>query len=255
MNTGQNVRVTVRYVGAGFAGWQVQPGERTVQGEIERALSQIAGREVRVHGAGRTDAGVHALAQVCSFRWEAEADLDKLCRSLTRMLGPEIQCIEARAVPDEFHARKSATAKRYWYTLSLSKHPDPFTAPFAWTPPRGVDIDRLRSLCPRFEGEHDFAGYQCGGAGEKESTVRTIYSMRVAPGGVMAPCDARDLWHIEFNGSGFLYKMVRNITGAVIDAARGNIPESRLDDLLASGGPYRGHTAPAHGLTLVEVEY
>lgn len=255
MTAEQNVRGTFRYVGAGFSGWQVQPGERTVQGEIEQALSRIAGRDIRVHGAGRTDSGVHALAQVCSFRWAAGADLDKLSRSLTKMLGPEIQCVEASVAPERFHARKSATAKRYWYTLSLAKYADPFTAPFAWTPPQGVELERLRSLCKRFEGEHDFAGFQSGGAGEKESTVRTIYSVLVAPGGVMTPCDAKDLWHIEFHGTGFLYKMVRNITGTMIDVARGNLPESRIDELLASGAPYHGHTAPAHGLTLVEVSY
>ncbi|MDZ4859113.1 MAG: tRNA pseudouridine(38-40) synthase TruA [Candidatus Hydrogenedentes bacterium] len=248
------VRATVRYVGAAFAGWQVQPAQRTVQGVIESALARIAGKPIRVHGAGRTDAGVHALAQVMSFHWDARTDLDKLGRSLSKMLAPDVLVSELAIAPRDFHARKSATGKVYAYTFSTARDPDPFTAPFAWTAPNGVDLERLRSLCAQFEGKLDFAAFQCAGV-EKESTVRTLFSVQVAPGGVIAPSDAAGLYHITFHGDGFLYKMVRNITGTLIDVARGHLPESRINEMLASPGPYRGFTAPALGLALVRVEY
>lgn len=249
-----NIRATVRYVGTPFAGWQVQPGQRTVQGEIEKALSQIAGVPVRIHGAGRTDAGVHALAQVCSFVWERRADLETLRRSLTKMLAPDIHVAALEAAAPDFHARKSAIGKKYWYTVSAAREVDPFTASFTWVLPHGVDLETLRVLCNRFVGTHDFRGFQSSGV-EKENTVRTLHTVELAPGGVVSPCDARDLYCIRFHGDGFLYKMVRNIVGTLVEVARGQIPESRIGELFASPGPYRGYTAPAHGLTLTEVLY
>lgn len=248
------IRATIRYLGSPFAGWQVQPGQRTVQGEVERAVLQIAGKRVRIHGAGRTDAGVHALAQVCSFAWDTNGDLPTLRRSLTKMLAPDIQVTALETAPREFHARKSAIGKKYWYTVSAARETDPLSAPFAWVLPHSVDLEYLRALCARFVGTRDFAGFQGSGA-EKESTVRTLHSVELVPGGIVSPVDARDLYTIRFHGNGFLYKMVRNITGTLIDIARGNVSESRIDELFASHGPYHGYTAPAHGLTLIEVLY
>ena len=244
----------MRYIGTPFAGWQVQPGQRTVQGEIEKALSRIAGGPVRIHGAGRTDAGVHALAQVCSFPWNSGKDLNALRRSLTKMLAPDIQITAIEKAPPEFHARKSAIGKQYWYTLSAAREADPLSAAFAWTLPHGLDLDRMGPLCGRFVGTHDFAGFQSSGA-EKVNTVRTLHSVELVPGGVVALVDARDLYSVRFHGDGFLYKMIRNLTGTLFDIARGNVPESRIDELFAAPGPYHGYTAPAHGLTLVEVLY
>ena len=252
--TKNTVRATVRYVGTPFAGWQVQPDRRTVQGEIERALSQIASAPVHIHGAGRTDAGVHAFAQVCSFEWDADADLSTLRRSLTKMLAPDIEVTALGAAPAGFHARKSAIGKRYWYCVSSAREADPFTAAFAWTLPHGADLDRVAALCARFVGTRDFAGFQASGS-EKVTTVRTLYSVELVEGGIVSPHDAHRLYTIRFHGDGFLYKMVRNIVGTIVDVARGAIPESRIDERLASAGPYRGYTAPAHGLTLVEVRY
>jgi tRNA pseudouridine38-40 synthase len=115
-------------------------------------------------------------------------------------------------------------------------------------------MGRVADLGKWFEGEHDFAGLQCTGSAVA-STRRTLYAVTVHQGGIVGPYDAADLWRIEFHGNGFLYKMVRNMTGALIDIARGAVPEQRLEELLASPGPFHGHTAPAHGLTLVEVAY
>jgi len=250
----ETIKATVRYVGTPFAGWQVQPAQRTVQGEIEAALAQIANTPVRIHGAGRTDAGVHALAQVISFAWPAGRDLESLRRSLSKMLAPDILVTDITVAPEGFHARKSATGKHYAYSFSTARETDPFLAPFVWTLPPGVNLDQLHALCSRFEGTHDFAGFQCAGA-EKESTVRTLHKVDIEPGGIFTSMDASGIYRINFHGDGFLYKMVRNITGTLVDVARGQLPESRLQELLNGPGPYKGYTAPAHGLALAKVKY
>lgn len=246
------LRATIRYVGTPFAGWQVQPDRPTVQGEIQRVLSQIANKPIRIYGAGRTDAGVHALGQVCSFSWDRDQNLEKLRRSLTRMLAPYIQVTALRSAPDGFHAGDSAIGKRYWYCVSIADEPDPFNAAYCWQLPRGVNLERLRQLTKLFTGTRDFAGFQSSGS-ERESTVRRLNSIELHEGGIVAPFDAKNLYTIRFHGDGFLYKMVRNITGTLVDVARGAVPESRIAELFESGGPYHGYTAPAHGLTLVEV--
>jgi len=249
-----NVRAVVRYEGTGFAGWQIQPDQRTVQGEIERVLSLIAGSPIRVFGAGRTDAGVHALGQVCSFWWPSAPPLARLRKSLSKMLGPEIRIDCVEEAPPDFHARFSAVSKRYAYSLCLASEPDPFSARYAWCIPWRLDLDLLASLGRHLVGQHDFAGFQCAGA-SVESTVRTIHSIQLLPGAVTGPCDGRNMWRIEFHADGFLYKMVRNITGTFVDIARGKTPEGRLEELLCSADAFRGHTAPAHGLALLEVFY
>ncbi|HOZ46045.1 MAG TPA: tRNA pseudouridine(38-40) synthase TruA [Candidatus Hydrogenedentes bacterium] len=248
------IKGRLRYDGTGFAGWQVQPDRRTVQGELERVLSQIASEPVRVYGASRTDAGVHAFGQVISFAWPGRQTPDELRQSLCMMLRPEIRIETLEPAPAEFHARFSARAKRYAYTIATTRFADPFSARYAWRVPWRLDLDRLAALAARIEGEHDFAGF--GSTSDNATgTVRTLYAIRVCPGGIIGPVDALDLVHLEFHGNAFLYKMVRNITGTLVDIVRGTVPESRLDELLASPGPYHGHTAPARGLVLVEVTY
>lgn len=249
-----NIKATVRYDGSGFAGWQVQPRLRTVQGELERVLSTIASQPVRVRAAGRTDAGVHALGQVCNFQWPHEPDTDRLRRSISGMLSPDLRAESVEVVPDEFDARFSATGKRYAYAFSLAKFPDPFTARYAWLVPWRVDLQRLAELARQITGRRDFAGFQCAGA-SSPTTVRTLHSVDLLEGGFAGPVDAAGLWRLEFRGDAFLYKMVRNLAGTMIDIARGQLPASVLDDRLNSPGPYRGHTAPAHGLALMEVHY
>jgi len=250
----RNLKVTVRYDGTGFAGWQVQPDTRTVQGELERVLSQIAGNPIRIYGSGRTDAGVHALGQVFSCRWPGELDAARIRRSISGMLSPEIRAERVEEAPSDFHARSSAVAKRYAYSIAFAREPDPFWARYAWCLPHKIDLDHLAALCLAVTGEHDFAGFQCSRS-SAQTTVRTLYSVEIRQGGIIGPRDAEDLWHIVFHGNGFLYKMVRNITGTLVEIARGALPEERLQELLLSPGPFHGHTAPAHGLALLEVIY
>ena len=250
----QNHKAIVRYDGTAFHGWQVQPGKRTLQGELESALSKICGHPIRIAGAGRTDAGVHALAQVFSFRSESAPPPARLRRSLSRMLGPELRIESVEHASGAFHARYSATGKHYAYVLNVDSEPDPFSARYAWRVPRGLDLDVVASLCSRLAGKHDFAGFQ-GSGSAVEDTVRTLDEVALRSGGVTGPHDAAGLWHLDFHGTGFLYKMVRNITGTLVDIGRGRLKEDVLWERLASPGPYHGHTAPGHGLTLVRVDY
>ncbi len=252
-DTAITLRAVVRYDGTGFAGWQVQPQVRTVQGELQSALSLLARRPVKVYGAGRTDAGVHAMGQVISFAWAPQVDLDWLRSRLCKMLGPEVLVDRVEVAPPDFHARWSACGKRYAYVLHLASFPDPFLDRYAWTLRYAIDVERLASLARMFEGTHDFAGFQCNGA-SPGPTERTIHRIRLRPGVMVGP-ELPGAWTLEFHGSGFLYKMVRNITGTLVDVARGHYPEQRITEYLIAPGPYRGYTAPGKGLFLVEVEY
>lgn len=250
----RKLKATVRYDGTDFSGWQVQPGRRTVQGDIEEALATISGREVRVIGAGRTDAGVHALAQVFHVEWNGAQEAKALSRSLSKMLGPEIRVESMEEAPENFHAIADAKSKRYAYVFSGAPHPDPFADRYAWTLPWPIDRARFEELAQRLVGERDFAGF-CSSGSSAKTTVREIYSIRILPGPVAGPNDCPGFWRAEFSGNGFLYKMVRNIAGTLIDIARGKVPEERLNERLASPGPYLGYTAPAKGLFLMEVSY
>ena len=248
------LRGVVRYDGSNFSGWQIQPHVRTVQGELQARLAQVARRPVKVYGASRTDAGVHALGQAISFRWDASDDPERLRHSLSMMLGPEIRVDSLVVAPDDFHPRFDARGKRYGYTLDLQREPDPFSVRYAWPFRWAFDAELLETLLARLVGNHDFAGFQSSGA-DVSHTIRTIHSIRVVPGAVIGPKDNPHLMHLEFHGDGFLYKMIRNITGTVMHIARGKVPETALAERLASPGPYRGYTAPARGLTLMQVEY
>lgn len=248
------LKAVVRYDGASFAGWQVQPAERTVQGCIEAALSRIANRPVRIHGASRTDAGVHALGQVCSWEWTADADLSRLRRSLCKMLGSDMRVEALDWAPGGFHARKSAHSKRYAYVLHLTPHPDPFLCRHAWSVPWNLDLGLLGALAKQLTGTHDFAGFQGGGSAVKY-TVRTLFSVTLEEGPVVGLHSDPAVWRLEFHGDGFLYKMIRNLTGTLVDIARGHLPAARLEEILGLNGPYHGHTAPPHGLFLREVLY
>ena len=251
----RNVKLTLQYDGGDFHGWQRQPGVRTVQGELEKALESILLSPVLTEGASRTDAGVHALGQVISFRWPAaKASPDRLAGSLSKMLAPDVRVEAIEEAPPDFHAQYSATGKQYAYTLSLNPMPDPFSARYVWCVPWKLDFDCLGRLAERIQGRQDFAGFRSSGA-NAGSTTRTLQAVTIRQGGVIGPCDAAGLWRIDFHGDGFLYRMVRNITGTFVEIARGCAPVERLAALLASPGQFHGQTAPAHGLTLVAVHY
>jgi tRNA pseudouridine38-40 synthase len=249
-----NIKAIVRYDGTNFSGWQIQPNAPTVQEAIESTLEKLCGSPVKIAGAGRTDSGVHALGQVFNCAWPTDFPLEKLQRALNKILQPDIRIESIEAAPEDFHATFSATGKRYAYAITQHAHPDPFSERYAWNIGWDLDSDRVAELAQAFVGEHDFAGFCCAGS-EAKTTVRDIYSIAVRPSPIIGPIDVKNAWHIEYNGKGFLYKMVRNLTGTLIDVARGHLPESTLQDRLNAPAPYRGYTAPAKGLFMKEVLY
>ena len=245
----RRLRLIISYDGAPFAGWQSQSHGNTIQDHLERAFERVTDRPTRVHGAGRTDAGVHALAQC------AHVDLaDKLLsparwtRALNALLPPAIRVLRCRYVSKDFHSRLSAKGKIYRYRIWAAPVLPPFEYRRSWHIPYPLDLKILQKVAKHFVGTHDFAAFAANRGKPEESTIRSIYSVRVRQKG---PCVT-----IEFEGDGFLYKMIRLIVGALVKCALGKM---RLEDITArlkSGqvGAAR-FAAPAEGLFLVRVRY
>ena len=250
----QRIKAVVRYDGTDYSGWQVQPGRSTVQGVIEKALSAIAGEPISIHCAGRTDAGVHALAQVFHADWNGRKGLDELRRSLSQMLAPAIRIESIVEAPGNFHARYAAQSKRYVYVFSTTRESDPFSARYAWRVPSTVEAQTMRELAQLLVGRHDFAGFTSSGS-SVANTERTVFSIVTQEGPLVGVPGNSDHWRIEFHGTGFLYKMIRNIVGTLTEVARGKSPEKFIHERLQSKGPYEGFTAPARGLFLTEIDY
>jgi tRNA pseudouridine38-40 synthase len=245
----QRLRLLVAYDGTPFAGWQSQSHRNTIQDHLERAFERVLGKSVRTHGAGRTDAGVHALAQC------AHVDLpnDRLsaarwAQALNALLPPTIRVLRCQYVSNDFHARLSAKGKIYRYRIWLAPVLPPFEYRRAWHIPRPIDPKILKRASKQFVGTHDFAGFAANRGKQEKSTVRTIYSVRVRH---QVPCVT-----IEFDGDGFLYKMVRLIVGSLVKSAQGKMPIEDVAARLNSGqvGVAR-FAAPAEGLFLVRVRY
>lgn len=251
--TETTLKCLVRYDGTNFSGWQRQDGRRTVQGMLEDALSRIAGRAVAIQGAGRTDAGVHAFGQVFSCRWPGTPP-SRLGYAVSQMVGPEIRIDSVTEAPPGFNARFDACGKRYVYAFDLNRRPDPFSARYAWHVPYRLDLALFRRALRDVLGRHDFAGFQSAG-NQMKHTERTIYSAHLLEGGLCVVPDATGLFRVALVGDGFLYKMVRNICGTLVEIARGRFPADAISTMLQKGGPFRGHCAPPHGLALAEVFY
>jgi tRNA pseudouridine38-40 synthase len=245
----RRLKLIIAYDGTPFAGWQSQSHRNSIQDHLERAFERVLGKAVRVHGAGRTDAGVHALAQC------AHIDLpnDRLSaarwpQALNASLPPTIRVLRCGYVPNDFHARISAKGKVYRYRIWLAPVLPPFEYHRAWHVARPLELTVLTKAAKHFIGTHDFAAFAANRGKAEENTIRTIHSVQVRQRG---PCVT-----IEFDGDGFLYKMVRLIVGSLVRCA---LRKTRIEDLparLHSGqvGPAR-FAAPAEGLWLVRVRY
>ncbi len=244
----RNLKLTLAYEGTNFSGWQVQPGQRTIQSEVEAALKRVEGREVKIYGSGRTDAGVHALAQTASFHLEHPIACGNLRRALNRSLPPAIRALRIEEVPDDFHARYSATAKTYEYRIYREEVCPPFERRYVYHLPYPLDEQAMIEAAPRFEGTRDFRSLATRYDEEKESTVRTVFSSRLVRD--------RERLIYRVRGSGFLYNMVRNIVGTLLEVGRGRPAAADIDALLeARDRSAAGPTAPAVGLFLHDVEY
>ncbi len=256
----QTWKLTLCYDGTDFHGWQIQPGAITVQGELQNALGRITGEAPLPQGSGRTDAGVHALAQVASFPLAARIPAESLMRALNRILPRSVRILDATVMPDSFHARHSVVAKTYEYRISPGDphRCSPFLARYVYACPWILDQTALNESAAHFLGEHDFLSFAAfdpdlntRSAGDAPSTIRTIFSstweQRSTEG---------DLLVYSIRGNGFLHHMVRNIVGTMIDAARGQITPDDIPGILAARSrSAAGPTAPARGLFLHSVEY
>jgi len=246
----RRIRLTLAYDGTGFHGWQVQPGLPTIQGVLEEILGGMEGRPVHVAGSGRTDAGVHALAQVAAFTLANPIPIDNLQRAMNRLLPPAVRVLDIAETHDSFHPRFDAIAKTYQYTLFRA----PICPPFQWRyvhhHPFPLNEDAMREAARFFEGVHDFTAFAASDNRDEpeKSRVRRIFRSELVRSG--------DTLLYTVRGSGFLKHMVRNIVGTLVEIGRGNIAAPDVATLLSGNVSGKaGPTALAKGLTLQSVEY
>lgn len=256
----RTLRLVLAYDGAAFAGWQRQDGVRTVQGDLEQVVSAIEGAPVHVAGAGRTDAGVHAAAQVASIQLAADIAPERLVRACNATLAPDVRVLAADEVFDRFHARLHARGKTYRYYIWNGLAGQPALRRTSWHVPQRLALDDMQEVARMFLGEHDFAAFQAQGSAVR-TTVRRIWTSAVEPDaavpGWCAPADGRGrLLCFEVSGDGFLRHMVRIMAGTLVWAGRGRFAASQVEQALAGGTrDAAGPTAPPHGLHLWRVHY
>jgi tRNA pseudouridine38-40 synthase len=248
----RNLKLTIQYDGTNYVGWQRQPTGASIQGVLEEALAPIEGRAVTVHGAGRTDAGVHALAQVATVRVATSHDTDTLGRALNAVLPEDVRVTAVEDMPLDFHARFSATGKTYEYRIVNAPFVDVFLYRYVWHVPQTLDVEAMGAAAAPLTGRHDFAAYQGNPEGSiVQSTERCIESIEWERGeGYSKPLVMR------ISGDGFLRHMVRNIVGTLVEVGVGRWDYRRPGEALASGNrALAGPTAPARGLFLAKVRY
>ena len=249
----RNIRLVLAYDGTDFFGWQVQPDAATIQGALAAAIGRITGEKVLPQGSGRTDAGVHALAQVATFATESPIPAENLVKALNDVLPAAIRVLEAGEAPLEFHARKSARAKTYRYRMYRGAICPPFLARYVWHYPYPLDEGAMQPAADLIIGEHDFTSFAAvdpeqGCTDEIASNVRQIFESNWKEMG--------DELTYTVRGNGFLHHMVRNLVGTFVLAGKNTLhPEEITRILQARNRSAAGATAPASGLFLVQVEY
>ena len=248
-----NYKLLLQYDGTDFHGWQSQDGFRTVQGELERALSLIEGEKVNVYGSGRTDAGVHAEGQVASVQIQREITPEKLRAAINGNVAKDVRVLEASVVSDEFHARYSALGKTYVYRIVNAPVMSPFWARYAHHDARRFDLEEMRAAAELFLGKHDWTAFSAAQS-DVEDRVRTITHLEISD-----RVDERSrnpLVEIRVSADGFLRYMVRAIAGTLMAVGRGELEGDAVDEAIETGvRPTSATTAPACGLTLLSVKY
>ncbi len=244
------LRLTVEYDGAGFEGWQLQARGRTVQGSLEDAIAEVTGRPTRVHGAGRTDAGVHAAGQVCHFDSETVLGPLDLRRALNACLPDDVGVIDVRVVSDDFDARRDAIRKRYVYRVLNRPAPSALRRGVTWHVRSPLDLGAIGRATDLLVGEHDFAAFRGapGGAPADERTTRKLERIEAVLAG--------DEVHVVAESRSFLRYMVRNLAGTLVEIGRGALAPEEIPAILQSKDRSRaGPTAPPRGLVLASIEY
>jgi len=252
-NLMRNFKLVLAYDGSDFSGWQVQPECQTIQGTLSSAIGRITGEKVLPQGSGRTDAGVHALAQVASFMTSSPIPAENLAKALNDILPPSIRVLEASEVAADFHARKSARAKTYRYRIYRGRVCPPFLARYVWHYPYPLDEGAMEETAALVVGEHDFTSFAAadperGREEESVSNVRKIFASSWKTEG--------DEFIYHVTGNGFLHHMVRNLVGTFLLVGKGTLTPTDVTGILrARDRSLAGATAPASGLFLVDVKY
>ena len=247
----RRIRITLAYDGSNFHGWQVQPGLPTIQQTLEEIISELDGQHVHVGASGRTDAGVHARAQIAAFNLVKPIPCDNLRKAVNRLLPPDIRILHAEEVPADFNPRHDALAKTYEYRIWRGEICSPFERRFVCHYPFILDEARMNAFAPLLEGEHDFSAFAAADVRDYlgKSKVRTIFSSQ-------AESVPEGYWIYRVRGSGFLKHMVRNIVGVLLEVGKGNVTREQLLQRLEPACAIRpGPTAPPQGLFLDSVEY
>ena len=243
----RNIRLTLEFDGTDFYGWQAQTSQRTIQGEMERAIQKVTGESVRVTGCSRTDAGVHARGFIMNFYTSAPIPPEKLRYPLNAVLPPDIRVIDSRAVDTAFHARKQATRKTYSYTMINQEQEPAIGRQYIHREKGKLDLSAMDRCVTLFLGTHDFAAFRSTGSSAK-TTTRTIFEVKLEHVG--------NCHTMTITGDGFLYNMVRIIAGTLLEVGHGSRSVQDVQEALATGDRIKaGKVAPAKGLTLESVEY
>lgn len=243
----RNIRLVLSYDGSDFSGWQVQPGLRTIQETVESVLETILKKNIRIHAAGRTDAGVHAFGQVASFFSDSSIPAEALLRAINSMLPHDIAALDVKDVGPDFHPRYSAKSKTYMYAINTAPVRNPMFSRYVLHMKEALNIEAMTKAADIFLGEYDFASFMGVGTPVK-STIRTIMESAVFIRG--------DMLYYAIKGNGFLKHMVRNIVGTLLDVGKGKIDPLDINRIIDSKNRSEaGPTAPPQGLYLVGVEY
>ena len=246
----KNYRMTIAYDGCKYSGWQVQHNAVSIQSVIQDALKVILRNDISVIGSGRTDAGVHALGQVAHFKHNGDIDVFRCLGSLNGLLPRDIRILDLAEIPLNFHAQHSAIGKTYYYHIESGPVQTPFRRMYRWHVREKIDIQLLQETAKLFIGTHDFTSFanEAHKGCAAQDAVRTIFRLDLVPeeGG----------FRLEFEGDGFLYKMVRNIVGTLMEVATGKRNILEISSIFAAKDRrLAGEAAPPHGLFLVSVKY
>lgn len=244
----RNIKLIIEYDGKDFNGWQKQPNKLNIQGEIEKAIERITGEKVDLMASGRTDAGVHAIGQVANFKTNSNIPIEKIPIALNTNLKKSIIIKSAEEVEERFHSRLNCKRKTYRYIINNSKYGTAIYRNLETHIPMKLNIKKMQEAVKYFEGEHDFKAFKASGTSSK-SSVRTIYKAEVIQ-------KENEKIYIELTGSGFLYNMVRIISGTLVDVGLGKIEPEEIENIIKSQKRENaGKTLPPQGLYLVKVEY